>query len=254
MTGNRVKQRLQNGGVATIAGNFDTADMIDFVGALGLFDAVWIEMEHGPVTWSQLSDLSRAAEVRNLASVVRVRDNDSTLISLTLGEGIDGVIVPHVNTREEAERVVDAALFGPLGHRGVGGGRKSYGRPGYYTGANAETFIAVMIEDIEAVENLREILRVPHIDVFFVGKFDLAQSLGLLHDPGNPRVREVYDQAITQIAAAGRVPGSALGEQDFGKYLGMGVRFVKVPIWRSWVSGGAKAYAEHFAEAVGRLG
>lgn len=209
MEKNRLKRGTQEGRLTLVAGNYDTADMIDLVGSLGLFDGVWIEMEHGPVTWSQLGDLCRAADLWGMSSLVRVRDNDPTLISLTLGEGVDGVIVPHVNTREEAERVVDATLVSPIGHRGVSGGRKSYGRSDHHTAANDETFVSIMIEDVVAIDNLPEILKVPHIDVFFVSRYDLSQSMGLLHDVHNVRVQEALDRALGQIIAAGRTAGSA---------------------------------------------
>src|SRR5260221_2836084 len=116
MAKNRLKQRLAEGRVATIVAGFHIRDMVDFIGSLGHFDAVWLDMEHGPITWSQLEGLSRAADLWGMSSIVRVRANDAELISLTLGLGVDGIVVPHVNTKAEAERVVDAALLHPLGH------------------------------------------------------------------------------------------------------------------------------------------
>src|SRR5258708_33552329 len=139
--------------------------MVDFVGSLQLFDGVWIEMEHGPTTWSRLGDLSRAADIWGMSSLVRARDNDPTLISLVLGEGIDGVIVPHVNSAEAAQQAVDAAFFDPIGHRGVGGGRKSYGPAAYLKEAHHETLLVLMIEEDEPNANLAAVLRTPHIDV-----------------------------------------------------------------------------------------
>jgi 4-hydroxy-2-oxoheptanedioate aldolase len=247
---NRLKHKLAAGEVALVGGNYESADLIDLVGSLGVIDGVWIDMEHSPVTWAGLADMSRAADLWGMSSIVRVRDNDPTIISLTLGEGIDGIIVPHVNTKAEAERVVDAAKFDPIGHRGTSGGRKSYGRSDHYAIANDETFVAVMIEDIQAIENLTEILTVPHIDVFFVARHDLSQSMGLLHDPGNPKLLETYDWAIDQIAAAGRTIGGVLPERDMGKYLAKGMRFVKAPQWRDWVSRSALGYAEKVAGAI----
>lgn len=243
MERNRLKRKLQEGHVATIVGDCDTPDAIEHIGSLGIFDSVWLEMEHGATTWSELPDLSRAADITGMSSIVRVRKNDAEIISLTLGLGVDGIIVPHVNSKEDAERVVDAALFSPVGHRGAAGGRKSYGRKDYYEQANDETVIVVLIEDILAVENLDEILEVPHIDVFFVTSFDLAQSMGLLHDVGNPRVKEVRDGAIQQIAAAGRTPGCVIPENDLQQYIEMGVRFTKAAP-RKWIEDGARAYAE----------
>src|SRR4051794_3996340 len=199
MERNRLKRKLAAGELGLISGNYENADMIDFIGSLGVVDGVWIDMEHSPVTWSRLADMSRAADLWGMTSIVRPRANDPAIISLTLGEGIDGVIVPHVNTREEAERVVDAAMFEPVGHRGTSGGRKSYGVTNHYASANEGTFVAIMIEDIVAVENLPDILKVDHIDAFFVSHHDLSQSMGLLHDPTNPKLHEVYEHAVRTI-------------------------------------------------------
>jgi 4-hydroxy-2-oxoheptanedioate aldolase len=123
-----LKRALKRGELGVIAGNYESSHLIDFVGSLGLFDGIWIDMEHSPVTWADLADFSRAADLWRMSSVVRVRSNDPSLISLTLGEGVDGVIVPHVSTREEAEQAVASPKFAPLGQRGTSGRRKSCGR------------------------------------------------------------------------------------------------------------------------------
>lgn len=246
--GNRLKRRLAEGHVTTIVGDINTPDDIEWVGSLGHFDSVWIEMEHGPISWADLTNMSRAADIWGLSSVVRVRAIDRELISLTLGLGIDGIIIPHVNTKEEAELVVDSALFTPLGHRGVGGGRKSYGRPDFYDKINDETFITIMIEDIVAIENISEILDVPNIDVYFVSRFDLAQSMGHLREPNHPDVIEAHRHAIEQIGAAGKVAGGVMAEQDLQRYIELGVRFTKVAP-RKWAAEGANAFAKKLAEA-----
>ena len=251
MERNRLKRKIRDGEIGTIAGNFESSDMIDLVGSLELFDSAWIDMEHSPVTWADLADFSRAADLWGMSSIVRVRTNDPSIISLTLGEGVDGVIVPHVNTKTEAEAAVDAAKFSPIGHRGTSGGRRSYGRDDHYLRANDETFLAVMIEDIDAIEQITEILSVPEIDVFFVAHHDLSQSMGLLTNPHDPRVEEAFDQALEAIVAAGRVAGAAVTPNELDKYLGMGVRFVKVPQWRSWVASGAQAYMRSLWAAQG---
>jgi 4-hydroxy-2-oxoheptanedioate aldolase len=124
----------------------------------------------------------------------------------------------------------------------VGGGRKSYGRTEWYADANDSSIVVVMIEDIEAVENLADILTVPQIDAFFVAHYDLAQSMGFLHDPRNKVVEEAYDEAVRQIAAAGRVVAAAVGENDLERYLSMGVSCIKAPQWRGWIEQGARSY------------
>ncbi len=253
-TTNRLKHNLAAGKLSLISGNHDTSDLIDYAGSLGVFDGVWIDMQHGTVTAESLPDMSRAADLWGMTSLVRVRANDPTIIGLTITAGVHGVIVPHVNTKAEAERVVDAAKFPPLGHRAASGGRRSYGRgaEAHHRSANDETFVAVMIEDIESVENLDEILTVPHIDMFFVAHYDLAQSMGLGSEVEHPRLVETYDRAVEMIVAAGRCAGAVVKEPDLDKYLAMGVRCVKAPAWQSLFGSGARVFAER-ANAAKKL-
>ena len=243
---NRLKRKLSGGQLALLAGNFESPEMIDFVGSLGLFDGAWIDMEHGPVAMDSLADMSRAADLWGMSSIVRVRAIDPALIALTMSQGVDGVIVPHVNTRAEAELVVDSVKMAPIGHRGPAGGRRSYGRSldQQTADANDDSFVAVMIEDVSAVRNLPDILQVPHIDMFFVSHYDLAQSMGLQTDVHNPALIETFDSAVRQVVDAGKVAAAVVGEKDLEKYLALGVRCLKVPRWQALIEKGLRAFAE----------
>jgi len=234
-----------------MAGNFESPDMVDLVGSLGLFDGIWIDMEHGPVVMSSLADMSRAADLWGMTSIVRVRGVLPDLIGLTLSQGIQGVIVPHVTTRVHAELIVDAAKVPPMGHRGAKGGRRAYGRPlaEHNRRLNDETFVAVMIEDLAGVENLPDILQVPHIDAFFVSHYDLAQDMGLHTDVHNPRLVETYDAAIAQIVGASRVAAAVVADADLEKYLKMGVRCLKVPGWQALLTNGYRTFVDRLGEA-----
>jgi 2-keto-3-deoxy-L-rhamnonate aldolase RhmA len=249
--GNQLKRKLKAGQLSLISGNHESADMIDFVGSLGLFDGVWIDMQHGPVTVESLPDMSRAADLWGMTSLVRVRSIDHALIGLTVTAGVHGVIVPRVNTRADAELVVDAVKFAPIGHRAASGGRRSYGRGTneYHSNANDASFVAVMIEDIVAVENLPEILAVPHIDMFFVAHYDLAHSMGLHSNVENPKLVETYDRAVELIVKTGKVAGAVVKETELEKYLSLGVRCVKVPGWQALFASSARSFARS-AEAV----
>jgi len=242
MRGNRVKEKLQAGQIATVVGGFisDTGDGIDLLGPLG-FDGCWLEAEHGPVTWDQIGDLSRACDLWEMASLVRIHANEPGIITRTLDRGANGIIVPHVNTKAEAEAVVQSAKFAPTGQRGIFGGRRAYGDPDYFQHANDETLIVVLIEEMQAVENLAEILTVDYIDVFFVAPGDLAQTMGLLGQPWHSEVQAVVERALSQIVAAGRVAGT-LGPVDrVEHYINLGVRFFSTPS-NAWLQAGAEAY------------
>ena len=102
---NRAKQKLRNGETVIAVACTDT-DMVDFLGSSGAVDVIWIEMEHGEATWSQISDISRACDLWGMTSLVRVNNNDPWLVGRALDRGAQAVVVPHVNTKEEAIRLV----------------------------------------------------------------------------------------------------------------------------------------------------
>jgi 4-hydroxy-2-oxoheptanedioate aldolase len=240
MRENRAKRKLLNGQIVAVTSGHHTSDMIDFLGQFG-FDAVWIETEHGPVSWEEIGDMSRACDLWGMSSIVRVNANEPWLITRTLDRGATGIVVPHVSTKAAAEQAMRSAKFAPIGRRGMFGGRRSYGVPDYFARANDETIVAVLIEEIEAVHNLADILTVEHIDVFFVAPSDLAQTMGHIGNPSHPEVQEAIDRALRQIVNAGRVAGTLVTDETLERYLDLGVRFV-LNSWTGWVAQGAKAY------------
>lgn len=236
----QIKRRLRDGNAVTVLSGHHNGDMIDFLGQLG-FDGVWLEGEHGPVTWEQIGDLSRACDLWNMASIVRVMANEPWLITRTLDRGASGIVIPHVSTKAEAEKVVQAAKFGPIGLRGMFGSRRSYGVSDYFTKANDETLVVILIEEMEAIQNLAEILTVDHIDVFFVAPSDLAQTMGYTGQPNHPEVRAVIDRAVRQIVVAGRTAGGLVTDDNLDHYLELGARFLMTG-WTNWVTKGARDF------------
>jgi 4-hydroxy-2-oxoheptanedioate aldolase len=240
MRENRAKQKLLDGRIVTVTSGHQTSDMIDFLGQFG-FDAMWIETEHGPVSWEQIGDMSRACDLWGMSSIVRVNANEPWLITRTLDRGASGIVVPHVSSKAAAEQAMQSAKFAPLGYRGMFGGRRSYGVPDYFKRANEETIIVVLIEELDAVKNLAEILTVEQIDVFFVAPSDLAQTMGYIGNHTHPAVQTVIDQALTQIVKAGRVAGTLVNDESVERYMDLGVRFL-MNSWTGWVAREAGAY------------
>jgi 4-hydroxy-2-oxoheptanedioate aldolase len=248
MRENRAKQKLRDGQIVTVTSGHQSSDIIDFLGPFG-FDAMWLETEHGPVSWEQIGDMSRACDLWGMSSIVRVTSNEPWLITRTLDRGASGIVVPHVSTKGAAEQAMRSAKYAPVGYRGMFGGRRSYGVADYFQKANDDTIVVVLIEEIEAVENLAEILTVDHIDVFFVAPSDLAQTMGHIGNHTHPAVQNVIDQAITQIVSAGRIAGTLVNDENVERYLDLGVRFV-MNSWNGWVAKGAQTYLGKVAAKV----
>lgn len=244
---NIVKHKLAEGDVATVLGGPMTSNLIELFGPLK-FDGIWIEMEHGPVDYRDIPNFTRACDLWGKTSIARVNLNLPGVIYRTLDLGAQGIVVPHVNTAGEAAAAVEAAKHHPMGMRGCYTGRQSLGVDNYELHANAETMVIVLIEDIVAIENLSEILKVDHIDVFFVATGDLSQSMGLLGQSKHPDVIDVATSAVNEILAAGRVAGAVVDDSNLERYLDQGVRFLMAD-WDSWVMDGANAYLKKVASA-----
>ena len=235
---NRVKEALAARRVATVIAGSNDPDLIDQLGTLDV-DGIWLEGEHGGVDYADLGNLTRACDLWGKTSVVRVMDNDYATIYRTLDRGAQGIVVPHVNTRAEAERVVEAGKFAPLGKRGMFTSRQGFAVGDYLKVANQQSLLVVLIEDIAAVRNLDDIVKVDHIDCFFVAPSDLATSMGHIGNVGQPDVQRTIDGAITKIVGAGRVAGTLVNAGNVERYTRLGVRLVMTSFF-PWIEAGAK--------------
>ena len=242
---NRVKDKLAAGQVATIVAGSNGPDLIDQLGTLDV-DGIWLEGEHGGVDYADLGNLTRACDLWGKTSVVRVMDNDYATIYRTLDRGAQSICVPHVNTRAEAEAVVEAAKFAPLGKRGMFTSRQGFGVPDYFRTANDQSLLIVLIEDIVAVKALDEIVKVEQIDVFFVAPSDLATSMGHIGNLGHPDVQKTIDGAIGRIVQAGRTAGTLVTTANVEKYTRLGVRAVMTSFF-PWIQAGLKELTERAA-------
>jgi 4-hydroxy-2-oxoheptanedioate aldolase len=245
---NLVKKKLAGGEVATILSGTNDPDLIDQLGTLDV-DGIWLEGEHGGVDYGDLGNLTRACDLWGKTSVVRVMDNDYATIYRTLDRGAQGIVVPHVNTRAEAEAVVEAAKFAPLGKRGMFTSRQGFGVGDYFKTANDQSLLVVLIEDIAAIPKLDEIVKVDHIDIFFVAPSDLATSMGHIGNMGHPEVQQTIDGALTKIVQAGRVAGTLVNSGNVDRYTRMGVRAVMTSFF-PWIQAGARDLIERAAAGV----
>jgi len=238
---NKIKHKLLNNEIVTVAmGDFTiTAGFIDFIGQYG-FDGVWIETEHGAIDFADIPDMTRAADLWDMTSIVRVNLNLPSVIYRTFDVGAQGIIMPHVNTADEARIVAESSKFYPLGNRGMFTSRQGIGVEDYTLKANDETLVIVMIEDIIAVENLDEILtidNVDNIDVFLVAPGDLGQSMGL-HDRSDPKVIATIDKAIDKIVGSGKIAGTLVDSTNVESYIDKGVKYLCMGI-APWLQNGS---------------
>jgi len=177
-------------------GHFSIAEVMVDAG----FDWLCIDMEHSVIDYFEAELLIAAIEAKGCIPYVRVGANDPLIIKRVLDAGAKGIIVPMVNSKEDAQAAVNAVKYPPIGKRGVGLARAQgygFGFEEYVKKANATIKIVVQIEHIDAINNLKEILSVDGIDGTFIGPYDLSGSMGKPGHYDDPDVKEVLRQYET---------------------------------------------------------
>jgi len=139
--------------------------------------------------------------------IVRVWWNDLVAIKRALDVGAYGILVPWVNTKEQAELAVKATRYAPDGLRGCGPRRAALFDPDYLKTADEEILVICQIETREAVENIEDIVSVEGVDVSYIGPADLSASYGHLGNMGHPEVQEAIDKVYDATKAAGKATG-----------------------------------------------
>jgi 2-dehydro-3-deoxyglucarate aldolase len=196
------------------------------------FDWLAIDMEHSAIEISKAQDLVRIIELCGCASFIRVGENNPNIIKRAMDTGISGVIVPMVNTKEDAVKAVNAVKYPPVGTRGVGLGRaQGYGLEfeKYKNSVNKNSIVIVQIEHIQAVENLEDILKVKGVDGFIVGPYDLSASLGVPGEFNNFKVKDAMQRVISVSKKMNVLAGFHVIPPDFKEVIKkceLGYRFI----------------------------
>lgn len=198
------------------------------------YDWVLIDAEHGAQTLPGIADQLRAVDATPPCSaIVRVPGHDPVTIRQVLDLGAQTIMVPMVDTAQQAATIVRAARYPPEGERGIGGARAArWGRyPAYVAEANTQLCVIAQIETAEAVANIETIAAVDGIDALFIGPADLAASLGLLGAANFPELAKITGEALNRIRAAGK-PCGILSRDDrlVQQYLDGGASFLAVGI------------------------
>lgn len=213
-----------------------SASVINVIATTGV-DFVIIDMEHGPHGIETVEQMARAAQSEGCEAIVRVAKNDEALILQALDVGASGVIVPHIESREDAEKAVDHARYHPIGHRGF----SPYTRAGRYSMNNVkdharlqndQTALILLLEGKQGIDNLGDILSITDIrdkiDAIYIGAYDLSQALGYPGQVDHPEVRERLSLSIAMIRDKGIAAGGyvAKNEEDILWMAGMGMQFI----------------------------
>jgi len=206
---NPLKEKIKAGQAVT--GTFVALghpDVTEWLARLG-FDWLLLDAEHGPLELETLQRMMQAMNGTNCIPIVRPQWNDPVVIKRALDIGAFGVLVPWVNSKQEAENAVRACKYPPAGIRGYGPRRAGLFDPTYYRTANDEILIAIQIETQQALDNLDGILSVPGIDACYIGPFDLSSNLGFGMPPkwDEPRYLAAFDRVLAAAKRHGKAAG-----------------------------------------------
>ncbi len=201
--------------------------------AVAGFDWLFLDMEHGVMSLDACAQISVAAQDAGIAPIARVPNGEYAIATRALDNGALGIVMPHVDTAEEAREVVSKLKYPPVGHRSMGGIGPHYGLRSASTGEaakalNAANLTVVMLETPTAIANAEAIAAVPGVDVLLIGSNDLCAEMGIHGDFGNERVAEAYRAMIAACRKHGKFPGMAgiYNEAIMPRYIEMGARFI----------------------------
>lgn len=196
------------------------------------FDWVVLDMEHSPNDLQEILAQLPVMESSPTMAVVRPPWNDMVTFKRLLDIGVKTLLVPYVQTQEEAELAVSYTRYPPHGVRGYAGAPRAsgYGRiPNYAHQASDEICLLLQVETSQGLENLEAIAQVEGVDGVFIGPGDLSAALGHLGNPKHPEVLAVIEEAIARIVSTGKACGILTADESLAKrYLELGCTFVAV--------------------------
>jgi len=228
---NTLKEKLLRG--ETTYGVWITMNCTDIVEALSMLDFDWmlIDMEHSPLTISDVQRLLQVINDEKVTPIVRVWWNDFIQIKLVLDVGAMGVMVPWINNAKQAEEAVKAIRYPPKGIRGYGPRRAArYGLKlkEYLEKVNENIMLIAQIETLEAIKNLDEIISVEGVDALFIGPYDLATSLGYIGNPQHPKVQETINNILAKCIEKKKPIGIYSSLETAEKHRDMGFKMIAI--------------------------
>ena len=246
---NPVRARLEAGELALGVGIrvSRSAEIAKIMKSCG-YDWLFIDLEHGALSLETAAEMSVAALDAGIAPIVRVPNGQYAMATRALDNGALGIVIPHVDSAEEASIVVEKLKFPPQGHRSMAGNAPQLDyqpvkASEYASSLNAATLVVVMLETPRAIENADAIAAVPGVDVLLVGTNDLAAEMGMHGDFGNPRIEAAYRRVTDACRKHGKWAGMGGIYDDTiaPRYIELGARMILAGADLGFMLGGARS-------------
>lgn len=230
---NKLKEKLNNGEAVLGTWNTLSSPLATEVLAQSGLDFQIIDLEHGPFAMDKIHLHVSACENSRCTPLVRIPINSDWMVLQALDQGAHGVVVPHIDSADNAKEFVDAAKYYPQGSRGF----TPFSKAGGFTNVNVDEYVGraideiiniVIIESKKGLDNLEEILKVDAIDIIYFGAYDLSQALGYPGNTKHPEVVKAVQQGVDLVNSAGKYAGGFVPQSKDGiqELLDMGMKFI----------------------------
>jgi 2-keto-3-deoxy-L-rhamnonate aldolase RhmA len=210
---NAAKQKLENNNLAIGMGirNFRGSEIASIMKSAG-YDWLFIDLEHGPTSIESAASICISSLANGVAPIVRVPQGDLNLGTRCLDAGAQGIVMPHVDTVEQATKMAEAFRFKPLGRRSIAGNYPHFNFEARSatettTTLNEATLLVAMMETPEAINNIDAIASVPGIDVLLMGTNDLCLEMGIPGEVDHPKVSAAVDKLVEACESHGKWAG-----------------------------------------------
>ena len=215
-----------------VGANLGSSLTVEIIGSAG-FDWIWVDCEHGAGGMHSLAGQLQAASISDTPAIVRLPGNDPLLFKYPLDLGASGVMVPYIDTAEEAHSAVEAMRYPPLGRRGVAKFNRAcgFGRSfdSYFAQANDNLLCVIQIETPKGVENAEEIAAEDGVDVLFVGPLDLSVTMNMTGQFGHPDFLAAARSVAEACEKHGKVAGTLIADlSQLQTWVDMGYTFFVV--------------------------
>lgn len=227
---NKVKNLLSTGGTAWGASTMGTDPLAAKLTATTGVDFVWIDTEHSSFGAESIELLPALIRQSESMPLVRIAGLDPSLMKKALDIGAQGIMIPQIDSAEEARLAVQYAKYPPMGTRGISPMWTFYNDipwSEYLPHANDEIVVVVQVESVSALDQVEAIAAVDGVDIVFAGPMDLSAALGQIGQPQHPEVQRFIEDFPARVASAGKIAGIALGGYaSSAKAWSQGYRFI----------------------------
>lgn len=253
---NFLKQKLESGSAVIGTWAVIPSPVVSDIIATSGIDFIIIDSEHGPINFETAQQMVIACESRGVSPVMRVGGVVEAEILRALDIGTHCVQIPNVTTHADVERLVKYIKYPPIGNRGF----SPFTRAGNYSLENAHTLTtlanesvltAINIEGKDAIDNIDEILQSPHLDIIFLGLFDISKSMGMPGEVDSPVVLTCLEKLTNKINQSGKYPGTIVTNvAKMSQFINMGIKYITYSVDCEIMSSSYKTIATNFRSLI----